>query len=186
MVDGIRCTTVARTLFDLAEVVARRPVERAFDQADAMQVLDLGALQDQLARNPTRPGARVIRAILEQHYLGSTLTESELEEAMLMVSRAVGLAPPEVQRWLDLGDGGGLIRPDFMWRAQRLIVEADSAKYHRTRQRFEADRLRDQRAMVAGWRVIRTTHRQIKQRPGELRDTIAHLLAHDAMGKLSG
>ncbi len=28
--------------------------------------------------------------------------------------------------------------PDFMWRAQRLIVEVDSAKYHRTQQRYES------------------------------------------------
>lgn len=33
-VNAIPCTTVARTLFDLAEVVGRRALERAFDQAE--------------------------------------------------------------------------------------------------------------------------------------------------------
>ncbi len=177
VVDGVPCTTVARTLLDLAEVLPRRPMERAFDQAESLQGLDLGAIQDQLERNRTRPGAKRVRSILDEHYVGSTLTESELEEAMLALSRAVGLPTPEVQQWLDLGDDDGMIRPDFLWRAQRLIVEVDSVKFHGTRQRFEADRRRDQRALVAGWRTVRTTNRQIKRRPEELRATVAKLLA---------
>jgi hypothetical protein len=176
VVDGIPCTTVARTLFDLAESIPRRPLERAFDEADALGVLDLGAIEDQLERNPTRRGAKVIRSILAEHYIGSTLTASELEEAMLVLSRRVGLPPPEVNKWLDLHDGEPLIKPDFMWRAQRLIVEVDG-RHHRTRQRYESDRRRDQRAAVAGWLVVRTTETQIKRRPAELHATVAALLA---------
>jgi hypothetical protein len=175
--DSIQCTSVARTLFDLAEVLPRRPLEKAFDRSESLQAFDLRAIEDQLDRNPTRRGAKIVRSILEEHYIGSTLTESEIEEAMLMMSRRVGLPPPEVQQWLDLHDGEPMIRPDFMWRAQRLIVEVDSVKYHRTHQRFESDRRRDQRAMVAGWRVVRTTDRQIKNRPEELHATVAALLA---------
>jgi hypothetical protein len=174
--EGIPCTAVARTLFDLAEVLPRRPVERAFDESENLQVFDLRAIDDQLDRNPTRRGAKVVRSILEEHYIGSTLTRSEVEEAMLALSRAVGLPRPEVNAWLNLGDGGAMIQPDFMWRAQRLIVEVDS-KYHRTQQRYERDRRRDQRATVAGWRVVRTTKRQIKRRPAELHATVAALLA---------
>jgi hypothetical protein len=177
VVDGIPCTTVARTLFDLSEVVVRRQAERAFDQAEALQVFDIAAVQDQLDRNRSRRGGKVVRSILDEHYIGLTLTESELEEAMLVLSRAVGLPAPEVQPWLDLGDGEGMIRPDFLWRAQRLILEVDSAKYHRTRRRFEGDRRRDQRSLVAGWLTVRTTDRQIKKRPKELHATVAKLLA---------
>jgi predicted transcriptional regulator of viral defense system len=181
VVDGIPCTTVARTLFDLAEVVDRRQVERAFDEADAMGVLDLRAIQDQLERNPTRRGAKVIRSILAEHYVGSTLTESEVEEAMLVLSRRLGLPAPEVNKWLDLDDGEPMIKPDFLWRAERLIVEVDG-NHHRTRQRYESDRRRDQRALVAGWRVVRTTQTQIKRRPGELHATVAALLAQAPPG----
>jgi very-short-patch-repair endonuclease len=93
------------------------------------------------------------------------------------MSRRVGLSAPEVARWLDLDDGEPMIRPDFLWRAQRLIVEVDGREFHRTAQRFESDRRRDQRATVAGWRVIRTTHNQISRRPAELHATVAALLA---------
>lgn len=177
VVDGIPCTSVARTLFDLSEVVPRRQTERAFDQAEVEGVLNLRAVQDVLGRNPTRRGARVIPAVLAEHYVGSTLTESELEEAMLELSRAAHLPPPEINKWIDLHDGEPMIRADFVWPAQRLIVEVDSRKYHGTRQRFESDRRRDQRAMVAGWRVIRTTDNQIRHRPGELHATVVKLLA---------
>jgi predicted transcriptional regulator of viral defense system len=49
-VDGIPCTTLARTLLDLADVVSPREVERACEQADRLQVFDLRALNEQLAR----------------------------------------------------------------------------------------------------------------------------------------
>lgn len=176
MVENIPCTTVARTLFDLAEVIPRRQVERAFDQAEVCEVFDLRAIQDQVARNPTRLACTVVRAILEEHYVGSTLTESELEEAMLALSRATDLPDPEVAVWLDLGDGEPAIKADFLWRAERLIVETDGRKYHGTRQAFERNRRRDQRLVVAGWRPIRTTERQLRLRPAELQATVAALV----------
>lgn len=177
IVNHIPCTTVARTLFDLATVLPRRRVERAFDQAEILEVFDLRAIQNQLERNRRRRGAATIQAILAEHYIGSTLTRSELEEAMLALSCATGLPPPEVNVWLDLADGEPPIQVDFMWRAQRLIVETDGGQYHRTHQAFERDRRRDQRLMMAGWRPIRTTWRQVKWRPQELQATILALLA---------
>jgi very-short-patch-repair endonuclease len=69
-----------------------------------------------------------------------------------------------------------MIKPDFLWRQQRLIVEVDGS-HHRTRQRYESDRGRDQRAAVAGFLVVRTTHGQLKYRPDELVATVAALLA---------
>ena len=65
-VNNIPCTTVARTLFDLAEVVTQRQLERSFDQAEISERLDLTAINDQLARNPTRPGAKAVRRVLTE------------------------------------------------------------------------------------------------------------------------
>ena len=42
IVEGIRCTTVARTLLDLAEIVGRQ-LERACEQAEVLQRFDLRA-----------------------------------------------------------------------------------------------------------------------------------------------
>ena len=42
--------------------------------------------------------------------------------------------------------------PDFLWREQRLVAEADSFATHGTRQAFEDDRRRDQRLARADYR----------------------------------
>jgi Protein of unknown function (DUF559)/Transcriptional regulator, AbiEi antitoxin len=167
-INNIPCTTVARTLFDLAEVLPRRPVERAFDQAEILELFDLKALKDQLERNPCRHGAPVIRAILEEHYIGSTATLNDLEEAFLAISRRAGLPDPEVNAWVLFDDGEGPILADFVWREQRIVVETDGRRTHGTRQAFETDRRRDQRLTAAGWRSLRTTWRQVTRRPQEL------------------
>ncbi len=174
--NGIPCTSVARTLLDLAEVVSRRALERAFDQTEAMQVFDLLAIQHQLERNPTRRAARLVHAILSEHYIGSTLTWSELEEAFLALCRRLRLPLPKVNEWIDLADGLPMIRADFVWREQRVIVETDGDRFHGTRQARERDSRRDQRATLAGWRPLRTTWRQVMLRPRELEPVLLRLV----------
>ena len=80
--------------------------------------------------------------MLEEHYIGSTPTESELEEVFSQLSAApLGLPRPEVQQWLIAPDDGGPpIRADFLWREQRIVVETDGERYHGTAQRSEAMR----------------------------------------------
>ncbi len=176
IVDGIPCTSVARTLLDLADVIAQRPLERAFDESEIRQLLDLRAIQDQLARNPTRGASGRVQRLLEEHYVGSTPTVSELEEAFFALARRYHLPQPEVNQWIDLGDGGPMILADFVWRPQRVILETDGKRVHGTRQARERDPRRDQRATVAGWRPIRTTWRQILRRPQELGPTLVALV----------
>jgi Transcriptional regulator, AbiEi antitoxin len=176
LVNNIPCTTVARTLLDLAEVVNRRQLERSFDQAEILGVFDLGAVNDQLARNPSRRGVATVRAVLAEHYIGSTATQSELEEAFFALSRRAGLPDPLVNEWVDLGDGEPAIWADFVWRPQRVIVETDGRPFHGTRQARERDTRRDQRAVLAGWKPIRTTWAQVMNRPRELERTLIALV----------
>jgi hypothetical protein len=100
---------------------------------------------------------------------------SELEERFLGLCRASGLPPAEVNGWLVLEDGA--IRPDFLWRAQRLVVELDGHASHGTRQAFERDRLRDRRLTLAGFRVVRFTWRQVTDSPSEVAASLRRLLA---------
>jgi hypothetical protein len=175
-VNGIPCTSVARTLLDLAAVLPRRPVERAFDQAEIEQVFNLWALDDVLQRNPTYRGAPIVKSILAEHYIGTTPTQSELEEGFFALCRRVGVPDPRVNEWVDLGDGEPPIWADFVWHEQRVIVETDGHKFHNTRQARERDPRRDQRAVLAGWTPIRTTWRQVMRRPHELEPTILRLV----------
>jgi Protein of unknown function (DUF559) len=176
VVNTIPVTSLHRTLLDLADVVDQRQLERAFDQAEILQALDLNKINDQLARNPTRPGAKKVRRVLSEHYIGKTPTWSENEEALLAITRSLGLPDPDVNQFIVLPDGGPAIRVDFVWRDQKVVVEADSEKWHGSRQRRETDRRRDQRLVAAGWTVIRTTWSQMKDRPDELTPILLKLL----------
>ena len=83
---------------------------------------------------------------------------------------------PERQPYIDPGDGGVLLRPDFVWRDAKVAVEIDGRGPHATRYAFEDDRLRDQRLQAAGWVVIRITERQLTEELPRLLRLISDLI----------
>lgn len=176
IVDGIPCTTVSGTLLDLAAVVPRRPLERAIEQAEVQHVLDGLTIAGQLERNRHTKGALRLRAAMARHDPGSKPTESALEERFVVIWEQTGMPPPERQVYIDPGDGEPAIRVDFAWRAQRVIVETDGARYHRTGPKFESDRRNDQRLALAGWRVVRITWRQLIDEPERIVETVCRML----------
>ena len=154
-VDGIPCTSVARTLLDLAEVTHRRVLERACDQAEVLRVLDMNAVRELLARREGQPGVRRLRAVLETGQVGVGILRSELEGRFVRLCRRHHLPPPEANVWMTVA--GEEMQVDFLWRNNRVIVEVDGFATHRTRQAFQRDRRRDQLLTSVGWRVIRFT-----------------------------
>jgi hypothetical protein len=157
--EGIPVTSVARTLIDLAEVVQRRSLERAMEQAEIVRRLDVRAIEAVIAAHPRRLGCTRVRDILDEYAIGSALTRSELEELVLSICDRAGLPRPEINRRV-----AGL-EVDFLWRGPRLIAEADSRRYHATRQAFERDRERDALLLLHGYRVVRLTERRLVTDP---------------------
>jgi very-short-patch-repair endonuclease len=174
-VDRIPCTTVARTLIDLGDIVDRRAIERAVDQAEVLRVFDGKAVHEALARAGPRRGAGVLRAVLES-YQEPTLTDREMEERFLALCRRAALPSPAVNTWITLGDGVSY-KADFLWRGHMLVVETDSRGFHSHRAAFENDRLRDQRLTLAGFTVVRFTWRQIERDPQRVAGVLQGLLA---------
>jgi predicted transcriptional regulator of viral defense system len=174
-VDGIPCTSVARTLVDLADVIDRRGVERAVNQAEVLQTFDLRAVHEVLARAAGRRGASVLRGVLDT-YEGPTITRRELEERFLALCRSASLPSPALNAWIVLDDGTAY-QVDFLWREQGLIVETDGWASHGTRQAFENDRRRDRRLRLAEYEVVRFTWRDVMYEPSEVEATLRGLLA---------
>jgi hypothetical protein len=174
-VDAIPCTTVARTLVDLGDVVDRRAVERAVDQAEVLRIFDGKAVHEALERAGPRRGAGILRAVL-QSYEEPTLTDRQLEERFLALCRKASLPSPAVNAWVTLADGVSY-RADFLWRGHRLIAETDGRDVHTTRKAFEHDRLRDQRLTLAGFTVVRFTWRQVAYQPDSVARSLRSLLA---------
>jgi hypothetical protein len=173
---GIPCTSVARTLLDLADVVSRRQLERAVEQAEVLRLFDLTELREAIAHANGRHGAAVLSAVLAATTDEPVLTASELEEAFLALCRDAGLPAPAVNEWVRVDDGPPL-KADFLWRSQRLIVELDGWGAHGTRTGFESDRRGDQRARRAGLETLRFTHRQVAHDPGWVAETTVAMLA---------
>lgn len=178
---GIRITTVARTLLDLAAILPTRALERALDQAAIARRLDLKALDALLSRRAGHRRAAKLRAALEGHRPGTTLTRSELEERFLVLCREHALPRPGVNRTV-----AGL-EVDFVFELQRVVVETDGWRYHGTRAAFERDRRRDATLARAGYRTLRFSHRQLAEEAAAVAATVAAALgANPAASRTAG
>lgn len=174
--EGIPCTTVARTLLDLASAVDRRTLERAVDEAEARRRFDLAEVQDVLRRHPGRPGTRALTAILAD-YQAPAATRSGSEVRMLSLIADAGLPRPCTNVWIAL-DGGGGYEADFLWPDRRLIVEVDGRTHHARRRAFAHDRRRDRRLALAGFETRRYAATELTATPARVTAELRAFLAH--------
>ena len=157
IVDGIPCTSLARTLLDVA---ATRPrlLRRAFEESERRRILDLRAVEATLARHARHPGASALTEIAGQATAPPPRTRSELEEAFLELIRAEGLPEPTMNA---MAAG---YEVDAVWPEHRLVVEIDHYATHGHRTAFERDRIRDAELQLAGFHPVRVTDTQIEER----------------------
>lgn len=167
--DRIPITTVARTLFDYAEVVDERRLERAFEEADRLHILEMRALEEVCSRSYGRRALRPIRRLIEEARAAER-SRSPLEDLVLELCRDHGLPMPTTN--VSILDS----EVDAFWPDRKLIVEADSWEFHRHRAAFERDRARDAAMQAAGYRVIRMTHRRMEREPVAVAAELRRLL----------
>jgi Protein of unknown function (DUF559)/Transcriptional regulator, AbiEi antitoxin len=154
-IDGIPCTTLARTLLDLAEVIDRDSLEQACERAEGLELFDLSEVERVLTRAVGRQGAPLLRAAIPDSVADTAFTRSDLERRFLELSERAGLPRPLVNSWVALKGGGYEV--DFLWPEHRLIVELDGWSTHGNRRAFRRDRRRDVDLEVEGYTVLRLT-----------------------------
>ncbi|MGH2943914.1 MAG: DUF559 domain-containing protein [Solirubrobacteraceae bacterium] len=169
--DGIAVTSAARTLVDLAGMLAPGPLERAVERSLALRIFDLDAVNAAIDVNRTRPGVTALARIVATIHDEPRLTRSALESLMRDICDAHRIERPEVNAIVE-GE-----EVDFLWRAQRLIVETDGHEHHGTRAAFERDRAKDARLTLLGYRVVRFTYRQLVHERHTVVRTLLALLA---------
>jgi very-short-patch-repair endonuclease len=169
-VDRIPVTTVARTLFDCAEVVSGTILGRAFEEADRRNLLRMAELEAACARGRGRRALKPVRRLIEEARMPED-TQSPIEDRVLELCREYDLPTPVTGATI-LG-----CEVDAYWPGQRLMVEADSWEFHHHRAAFERDRARDAAMQVAGYRVLRLTHRRLVAEPAVVARELRHLLA---------
>lgn len=165
--EGIPVTSLARTLCDLAEVVSRGRLERAFEAAERRRVLDMAAVERVMERGRGRHGVPALRRLVADYRSEAAETRSELERRFLDFCRQQGLPLPAMNAWV------AGFEVDAFWPG--LVVELDSWEYHRTRASFERDRARDAALQLHGYPVIRITSRALSNEPERVEATVRRL-----------
>lgn len=153
---GLRVTSLARTIVDLARELDHGQLVATLNAAESRHQLTVDALHAVLVRtHARRPRDAVLAALEETAAQGLTLTDSDLEEVVLALCREHGLPLPATQVPL----GGA--HADAFWAAFGLVIEADGYRFHRDRHRFRADRALDRRRAALGLTTLRFTHAEL-------------------------
>jgi very-short-patch-repair endonuclease len=103
--------------------------------------------------------------------LESDRTRSDLEAAFLDLYGRHRIPAPEVNVKL------GRWEVDFLWRKQRLVVEADFFAYHRGSVAFEDDYARDLDLRSAGFTVLRFNDTQLEWEPARVAAVLREALS---------
>ncbi len=172
-VDGIPCTSPARTLADLARTAGNRTLRSAFERAAARGMLDLAAVEE--SSRPQQRGGPDLRALMHEWRVAAPLAssarlKSPLEAMVLPLLSKRGLPPPGanvavrlIPRWIEV---------DFLWSEERFVLEADSRDFHGTEVAFERDRWRDRELMRVGYSTLRVTRLQAESEAEAVAETI--------------
>lgn len=172
---GIPCTTVPRTLLDLAAVLSPEELRDAVAKAELQRLLRPAAVRQLLRRSRRRRGVARLRRIVDETHPLAYRSRSETERDLIHLFHREGLPAPEVNVRLEIE--GKVYKPDFLWREARLVLEADSRRFHGTRLAEIADSRREQHLQVAGWLVTRCTWSQLEHEPEQIVATVRSLLS---------
>ena len=165
LVGGLPTTTATRTIIDLAQHLGPKRQARLVDSTVAAGLTTFEAIQalfEDLARRG-KPGVRTMRLVMEDRSGETTRPTTVLEARLSELISSSGLPDPTSQfeaPWLAHKNG----RVDFAYVDHRLVIEADSRRWHAMADAFLTDRERDNRAQLAGWRVLRFTWLDVEER----------------------
>lgn len=173
-VDGLPCTTVARTIVDLAPGVSDRRLGAILDDLvlrRRVELPEVDVVLSSIARQG-KPGITRMRRVLASRW-GEDHSASILERRARSLLARSGLPRPVKEFPIPWSDGR---RFDDAYPDHRLAIEWDGRKYHGQFSAFEADRRRDREALENGWRVLRFTWNDVNNRPQMVVDSVRSLL----------
>jgi very-short-patch-repair endonuclease len=174
-VDGIPCTSPARTLVDLAGTVGDWTLGSAFERAAQRRILDIAAIEASV--DPRRRGMKGLLLLVERWRKAAPLTrtrgrlKSPLEAKVLPLLTHRDIPPPLFNAPVQLAEKR--IEVDFLWPDHHFALEADSRDFHAIHIAFE----RDRELMRAGYSVLRVTSKEAEHEAEAVAETVAARLA---------
>jgi very-short-patch-repair endonuclease len=151
---GIPVTSPARTLVDPARVIDDDALVRAVREAQFRRLVHVPSIQEALERRPSCVLRRLIDDIAP--------TQSVPEDRLFQICDRYRIPRPLTQQPL-VGRS-----VDFLWPAQRLVVEADGWEGHSTPTAFQHDRAMSNALQLAGYAVLRFTYADVTRRPRQV------------------
>lgn len=155
---AIPVTRPARTVLDVAAIAGHRIAEDTVDRALNAELTTVAQLRNIVDAHRGSRGAGRLRRVLDENERYD-VSDSALELKFLELVLAADLPRPRRNARI-----AGL-RVDAVWEPERVAVELDGYRWHRTRSRSEADRQRDLRLRALGYLVLRYSARQVFEEP---------------------
>lgn len=150
-VAAIPCVSADLVLIELAPDLDEAELEIVLVAAESKGLLKRHRLAELIAERAGRPGIGKLASITA---LEPALARSGLELLMLPIARMAGVGRPLVNHPIEVGRGRPLT-VDCAWPKLRMVVEADSQRFHGDWEQAAVDRERDQLLALAGWRCHR-------------------------------
>ena len=173
VIQGLRVTTVVRTLFDLCATAGSQRLALAVEDAHITGQCRLEVLQaffDEL-RRPGKRGMKKLGRILAERGPGYVPPQSWLQRRLVNVLCAGGLPKPrlEVQLpWRTERES----RTDALYDDTLILMEADGRRWHTRVDQMAEDRRRDREAQNHGYRPYRFVYEELRYDPEMVVKTI--------------
>lgn len=131
-VDGIPCTSTARTLYDLARKLSPALLDANIDAALRRELVSIDELRRASARLATkgRPGGLKFRTSVSARTGTTSLPESVPERLLAEMLVRQGLPAPEHQFVVRAEEGRFIARVDLAYPEWRIVIEYDSVEHH--------------------------------------------------------
>ncbi len=160
--DGLRRTTPAMTAVDVSPIQGPGLID-AFMRTARDTAAALREITSSLTATPYRVGNRLRQTVVNRT---TTIPWSELERMLHDLFDNAGIRGWAANEPLVID--GERLHPDARFDDERLVVEADGFAFHSDRHSFIQDRRRQNRLLLAGWRVLRFTWDDLTTRPQEV------------------
>lgn len=157
--DGLRVTTAARTIIDMAGELRGKEMRLLVERAQDLKRFDPTEIEQVLSRNPRCRGSRPVLTLIALLQPAQDGTKSYLERLFLTLIRKAGLPIPEVNVRVENRER------DFVWRDCRVVIEVDGYAHHCSRAAMRRDKARDRELTAALWRPVRFTYEEVAFEP---------------------
>ncbi len=157
--DGLRVTTPARTIVDVAGELQGKEMRRLVERAQDLKRFDPTQIEQVLGRNPPRRGSRQVLTLIALLRPAPDGAKSFLERLFLKLVRKDRLPVPEVNAMIEDRER------DFVWRDCRVVIEVDGYAHHSSRAAMRRDKARDRELTAALWRPVRFTYEEVAFEP---------------------